>query len=243
VRRQQEDRVLSDVGRRIAESRIARGWTQEQFAERLDVGAKYIQAVERGLENLTLRTLAKIASELGVSIASLLRRPLSGSPRRGRPQKLVDTAPFREIIPGPGELYRRSVPLMTLEARAGHADQAQLVETSAWVIPNTRRRLTAGMFVARIIGDSMVPEIAAGAWGLFRATDSAPSGAVVLVQRRDPDDPEDAGAYQLKRVQGVARKRVRLVSTNPRYDDIVLGTDTAGYSITALLLEILARSG
>jgi len=233
--------VLSDVGRRIAELRARRGWTQDVLAERLEVSAKYVQSVERGQENLTLETLAGIAAELGVSLSMLTRRPVTER-RVGRPAKDARTLPFEEVEPAPQDLYRRCVPLVTLEARAGVRDEARSVETTAWVIPATRRRLGPGMFVAPVVGRSMEPRIPSGAWALFRAvTQPPPAGAVVLAQHRDADDPGDAGAYLLKRLD-VTKRHSRLVSDAPGFEPVVLKPDDDSWRIVAVLVEVLGTS-
>ena len=59
------------VGARIAELRVSRGWTQEQFAERLEVATRYVQSIEGGAENLTIETMAKLANMLRVRVATL----------------------------------------------------------------------------------------------------------------------------------------------------------------------------
>jgi len=46
--------------------------TQEKLAELVDVHEKYISTIERGKQNLTLKTLNRIANALGVDIAKLL---------------------------------------------------------------------------------------------------------------------------------------------------------------------------
>ena len=76
------------VGRRIAELRRAKGLTQEEMAERLEVGSRYVSRAERG-ENLTLETLAKIATVLGVRARQLLDPPSRAARivRPGRPKK------------------------------------------------------------------------------------------------------------------------------------------------------------
>jgi transcriptional regulator with XRE-family HTH domain len=76
------------VGRRIAELRRLKGITQEEMAELLDVGSRYVSRAERG-ENLTLETLAKIANGLGVPARQLLDPPSKAARkvRPGRPRK------------------------------------------------------------------------------------------------------------------------------------------------------------
>lgn len=230
--------VLSDVGRRIAELRARRGWTQDVLAERLEVSAKYVQSIERGQENLTLETLAGIAAELGVSLSTLTRRPVTER-RVGRPAKDARALPFEEVEPSPDDLYRRCIPLVALEARAGARDEARSVETAAWVVPTTQKRLAPGMFVARIVGRSMEPEIPSGAWGLFRAVAQLPTaGSVVLAQHRESDDPADAGAFVVKRLE-LSRRQLRLVSSAAGVEPVVVAAGDESWRIVAVLVEIL----
>lgn len=68
--------------------RRERGWTQAQFAVEVDVSPQYMQRVEAGAENLTVRSLVKFAVHLGVDVARLFEPPRSRAPRRaGRPKK------------------------------------------------------------------------------------------------------------------------------------------------------------
>jgi transcriptional regulator with XRE-family HTH domain len=87
VRLANPERVLGLIGRRLAELRTARELTQEQLAERAEVSARYIQRVEAGTENLTVRTLIKMSNALRVSLAELLVAPSAPRARPGRPQR------------------------------------------------------------------------------------------------------------------------------------------------------------
>lgn len=80
-------RLQQHVGRRIAELRVARGLTQEQLAERLEVSTRYVQSIEGGHENLGLVTIAKIATVLKAKPAELFEPPVTRSPRPGRPKR------------------------------------------------------------------------------------------------------------------------------------------------------------
>lgn len=64
--------VMSLVGRRISSLRRARGQTQESLAMDAKVSVKYLQRVEAGNENLTIRSLVRFGSLLGVSVVELL---------------------------------------------------------------------------------------------------------------------------------------------------------------------------
>lgn len=81
------ERMVKDVGRRIAEERRELGLTQEDLAERLGMPLKNLQRIERGLQNLTIKTLVRFASVLGVKTAELFEPPASREVRRGRPPK------------------------------------------------------------------------------------------------------------------------------------------------------------
>jgi transcriptional regulator with XRE-family HTH domain len=79
--------MVKDVGRRIAELRRGQEWTQENLAERLQMPLKNLQRIERGLQNLTIKTLVRFATVLGVRTAELFEPPQSREVRRGRPPK------------------------------------------------------------------------------------------------------------------------------------------------------------
>ena len=87
VQREDPRQVLRDIGRRVAEVRVARGMTQEQFAEKvLRVSLKYTQAVEAGRENLTVESLVKMANKLRLPVARLFETPATRQVPRGRPR-------------------------------------------------------------------------------------------------------------------------------------------------------------
>ena len=53
--------------------RLERGLTQENFAHELDVHRAYVGAIERAEQNITLRTLAHLADQIGVDPTELIR--------------------------------------------------------------------------------------------------------------------------------------------------------------------------
>ena len=87
MRRQDPERVLKDIGRRVAEIRTAYEMTQERFAEEvLGMSLKYLQAVEAGRENMSVASLVKLANLVRVPVADLLSPPTTRVVRRGRPR-------------------------------------------------------------------------------------------------------------------------------------------------------------
>ena len=68
------------VAKRIAELRRERGVTQDQMAEGLKCATKNYQRIEYG-QNVTIKTLARIANLLGVTITDLVPPPPTGKRR------------------------------------------------------------------------------------------------------------------------------------------------------------------
>lgn len=91
VPRENPAEIVRDVGRRIAEIRAGRDLTQEEAAERLGLSVKGYQFIERGIQNLTIKTLVRIANALDVRTAELFAAPASREIRRGRPRKKTPT--------------------------------------------------------------------------------------------------------------------------------------------------------
>jgi transcriptional regulator with XRE-family HTH domain len=61
------------VGRAIRHARKEQGYTQEAFALAAGLDRSYMGAIERGEYNLTLDTLLKVSTALGVRASELLR--------------------------------------------------------------------------------------------------------------------------------------------------------------------------
>jgi transcriptional regulator with XRE-family HTH domain len=51
------------------------------------VTARYVQSLEAGQENLTVKSLATLADALEVGVAELFKAPKSRSVRQGRPPR------------------------------------------------------------------------------------------------------------------------------------------------------------
>ena len=61
------------LGRRIKSLRQARGYTQEQLAELIDINAKYLSSIERGAENPTLDLFLRLAKGLRVDLYEIFQ--------------------------------------------------------------------------------------------------------------------------------------------------------------------------
>lgn len=68
-----EGELQKVVGRNLRRYRLERGYSQEDFADRMGVHRTYMGSVERGERNLSLRSVEKFAEFLGVDPLELLR--------------------------------------------------------------------------------------------------------------------------------------------------------------------------
>ncbi|SHE25575.1 helix-turn-helix domain-containing protein [Actinomyces glycerinitolerans] len=60
------------VGRNLRTYRLQRGLSQEAFADLLGVHRTYMGGIERGERNLTLKSLERIAEQIGVDPGELI---------------------------------------------------------------------------------------------------------------------------------------------------------------------------
>lgn len=63
--------TIRKFGKRVRELRLEREWSQDDLAFELDVDRSYISGLERGTRNPTLKTIARIAKILGVTVSEL----------------------------------------------------------------------------------------------------------------------------------------------------------------------------
>ncbi|MES2096793.1 MAG: helix-turn-helix transcriptional regulator [Pseudomonadota bacterium] len=76
------DELLRAVGARVRGLREARGASQEGFAKEVGMDRAYFGRIERGRQNMSIGTAAKIATALDVSLAELFE----GAPPAGSAQ-------------------------------------------------------------------------------------------------------------------------------------------------------------
>lgn len=65
------------LGRRLRESRIKRGYTQQALAKKADIGEVYLGEIERGLKMPSMNIFIKIIEALDISADYVLRDELS----------------------------------------------------------------------------------------------------------------------------------------------------------------------
>ena len=176
---------------------------------------------------------------------SWFRDPSSRGAAASRPR-------LRLVTPSADARYVDCVPLVPLDAAAGaFGDPHTVPDESAWewVEVETARSLRPGMFVARVVGQSMEPRIPDGAHCLFASpVTGTRQGRIVLVQLRDSVDPDTEQRFTVKRYRserttdadGWRHVRIRLEPINPGFRPIVLTADEEdSVTVVAELIEVI----
>ena len=75
------DRVVKQLGKRIAELRRERGMSQGDLAQKLKFkpSPQWVSQLERGTRSPTIDTLCKVANALDVTLADLVTFPTKGA--------------------------------------------------------------------------------------------------------------------------------------------------------------------
>jgi uncharacterized protein len=194
--------------------------TERFFRSRMEV------AIERLPAELSPAQLGTSATEFSV--------PATCEPFR--------RLPIEEVRP-----FVNSVPLYDLSAAAGRFSDVQEVEEVAqgaevlrpeefqWVELPDEFRPRRGLFVAKVVGESMNRRIPNGAWCLFRLSPQASrQGKIVLVQLHGLEDPETGGQYTVKLYE--SEKRIA-PDGEWRHAVIVLRPDSTSSAFEPIALE------
>ncbi len=64
--------VRHRLGQHLRRLRLARGWSQEAFADEAGIHRTYVSDIERGVRNPTITVVAKLTLPLGVTMGELL---------------------------------------------------------------------------------------------------------------------------------------------------------------------------
>lgn len=253
------------VARRIAQRRTALGLSQEGLAALLDIAVKNVQRVESGKQNLSLRTLERIATALETSPERLASEAVGGHPGAAHVTDEEEARHRREGARRPGALERLrlaghavrpatargrrpsgAVPVTTLHAAAGKLEgSARAVEVAGWVMLTDRARASPGdRFVAEVIGASMAPSVPSGALCLFRPAGPEPmDGRTFLVAHEAFADDALGGPYALKRLRLRRDRRgsrlLVLESTNPHFPPLVVNLERDEVRVIAELERVL----
>ena len=167
--------------------------------------------------------------------------------------------PFRIVSdPAPSDRFSTCVPLTSLRAAAGYWSEEQTAldgiadYANEWVTWETSTSYEPGMFVARVTGHSMEPEIPANHYCLFRQPRAGSrNGRRLLVWHEGKTDSETGGSYTVKvyrsekveTEEGMQHARIILEPLNPQYEPIVLTPEDEGQvRVLAEFVEVIGQA-
>lgn len=93
---------LNTVGKRIRVARLAKGWTQEELAEKAGISPTHVSVIERAGNSVKLETFVSICCALGVSADDVLQDLVPSSVS-------AQTAELEKILRGQPQEVQRTV--------------------------------------------------------------------------------------------------------------------------------------
>ena len=201
--------VMSNAGKNLRHLRKQRGWTQEEFANKLNIKRSLVGAYEEERAEPRLEVMEAICSLFKLSLEDFLFQDLTGSTPKG-----VSYLESRRQLKMIAESAQISVVPVKAAAGylAGYADPEFVDELNTFTLP----MLAPGQYRAfEIVGDSMLP---------------TPSGSVIVGEKVENfDEVKNSNTYVvLSKSEGVVYKRIvrdnekknnlTLISDNPQYE-------------------------
>jgi transcriptional regulator with XRE-family HTH domain len=204
---------MSFANKNLKYLRKLRGWTQEEFAQKLRIKRSLLGAYEEERAEPRIEVLEVVADMFKLSLDEMLRKDLTESKgsylSKRRAQKLASG--------------RADIPFVPVKAAAGYlagfADPEFIDELNTFTLP----MLSGGDYRAfEIVGDSMMP---------------TPSGSVIVGEKVESlDDVKSNNTYiVVSRTDGIVYKRMlkntrqknkyTLVSDNPAYQPYNVSAD------------------
>ncbi|MBN8686050.1 MAG: LexA family transcriptional regulator [Chitinophagales bacterium] len=193
--------------------RKLRGWTQEEFANKLHIKRSLLGAYEEERAEPRIEVLEVVCDMFKLTLDEILRKDLSDN-------KANYLAKRRSMKLGAGKSEIQFVPVKAAAGYlAGYADPEFIDELNTFTLP----MLTGGNYRAfEIIGDSMLP---------------TPSGSVIVGEKVDSleEVKNNAACIVVSRNEGIVYKRIQkntkqknkltLVSDNPIFHPYTVNAD------------------
>lgn len=193
--------------------RKLRGWTQEEFANKLNIKRSLLGAYEEERADPRMEVLEVVCDMFKLTMDDILRKDLSDSKSNYMAKRRS-----MKLLSG-----RAEIPFVPMKAAAGYlagyADPEFIDELNTFTLP----MLTGGNYRAfEIIGDSMLP---------------TPSGSVIVGEKVDDIEAlkNNAACIVVSRHEGIVYKRVQrnnkirnkltLISDNPAFHPYTVNSE------------------
>ena len=205
---------MSYAGKNLRYLRKLRGWTQEEFANKLKIKRSLIGAYEEERAEPRLDVLENLCSIFKLTLDELLLKDLAASKgnnylEKRRQLKMASEAQVIQFVP-----VKAAAGYL-----AGYADPEFVDELNTFTLP----MLAPGNYRAfEIVGDSMLP---------------TPSGSVIVGEKiENVDDVKSNNTYiVVSKGEGIVYKRIMknnraknkltLISDNPQYSPYTVNAD------------------
>lgn len=69
---EEKKRIFKIIGKNIQKARKQNNWSQEKFAERMNVSWSYVSKIEAGILNISIGKLVDIARVLNTNLQNIL---------------------------------------------------------------------------------------------------------------------------------------------------------------------------
>lgn len=112
--------LAAQVGHRLRELRVARGWSLSELARRSRIGKGTLSSLESGRRNPTLETLYALTTALGVPLTEVLRRGLGPAELSGAAVDALLVERY-EDADAVTELFRVRIRAGRVQESAAHA--------------------------------------------------------------------------------------------------------------------------
>ncbi len=199
---------MSKAGLNLKYLRKLRGWTQEEFANKLNIKRSLIGAYEEERADPRIEILEVVSNMFKLSMDELLLKDLSQSVNTGG---YLQKRRMMKI----GSADRNVIHFVPVKAAAGYlssyADSEFIDELNTFTLP----MLTGGDYRAfEIIGDSMLP---------------TPSGSIIVGEKVESlEDTKNGQAYiVVSKNEGIVYKRIQ--KNNKSKNKITLESDNPNY--------------
>jgi type III restriction enzyme len=189
-----------------------------------------------------------------IALRDQLRTLMKDAPPEAPGAEAPGAKVLKLVKPTAESRWKTCVPKVSLQAAANAFSDDQLGlelphEATEWLTWEGMPRLEKDMFVARVVGKCMEPDIADGAWCLFRPIPIERAGdRPVLVRHAGHFDEDTGGQFGVKRLKVVygevdgqrTRTEIVLQPRNPDYEArVIKRTDDIEVRVIGEVVQVL----
>lgn len=165
---------------------------------------------------------------------------------------VFETKPsFRVLKSNEVKPYVNSIPLIDIQAAAGNFSDIQYHSEVTWIEPPLNIMAKKGLFVCKVVGESMNKVIPNGSYCLFKEYEGGTrEGNIVLVESTDIQDADFGSGYTVKEYHSIKEITedgwnhesiiLKPLSNIQSYKDILLDSSSLGnFKVVGVFVQVL----